>query len=172
MSVDFEALGADAPAAADHERIARWMRNDVLATDFLLTLFAASHWADDIVDGDSADPCADMARVWMAFFGRLMPNPFYLMHAERFAGAIVPAVCDWRLATAWEGDSDTVKRVFALVLRTTLEHAAIVAADLVGGADHAAAVARELREIYHMGEGREDIADWLKECEARHGLAG
>lgn len=147
------------------------MRGDPRATDFVLTLFAASHWADDIVDGDSADPCADMARVWCAFFGRLMPNPFFLLHVERFAGAIVPAVADWRLATAWEGDRDEVRRVFALVLRTTLEHAVLVAAEIVGGADHMYAVARELREIYHVSEGRETLAEWLAECAARHGPA-
>lgn len=157
--------------AEEVARISQWMLGDALATDFVLTLFRASHWADDIVDGDSTDVCADMARVWSAFFGRLMPNPFFLANVERFAGAITPAVTDWRLSTAWEADPDTVKRVFALVLRTTLEHAVIVAADILGGPDHAFAVGTELRQIYHVDQGRETVTGWLKECEERHGLA-
>lgn len=153
------------------ERVSAWMLGNREATQFILTLFAASHWADDIVDGDSKDPCADMAKVWCAFFGRLMPNHFFLLHVERFAGAIVPGVLDWRLATAWEGDPDEVKRVFALVLRTTLEHAVLAAAEIVGGPDHAFRVAEELREIYHVTEGREGLAEWLEECTRRHGAS-
>ena len=168
-----DGAGRDTPSAeTELARVHGWMLGHPDATRFILTLFAASHWADDLVDGDSVDPCADMARVWTAFFGALMPNPFFLLNVERFAGAIVPAVADWRLATAWESDPDEVRRVFALVLRTTLEHAVLVAADILGGPDHAFRVGRELREIYHVTEGRESLSEWLAECAARHGAAG
>ena len=88
------------PPEVQARLIRRWACNDDAAADFIACLFEASHLADDIVDGDSADPCADMARVWMLFFGRLMPNPFFQAHVQAFSGAIVPAVADWQLSTA------------------------------------------------------------------------
>jgi hypothetical protein len=143
--------------------IHKWCRGNAMAADFIAVLFEASHLADDIVDGDSEDVCADMTTVWQLFFGRLMPNPFFLQHAERFAGAIVPAVVDWRLATAWQGDKDEIKRLYAYVLRETLEHAAVVAADIVGGANWAFEVRRELSTVCHIEQGREPLSQWLKE---------
>lgn len=143
----------------------RWCRGNEYAADFLAALFAASHAADDIIDGDSADPCADMARVWALFFGRIMPNPFFMAHAARFAGAIVPAVHDWRLSTAWQGERDEIKRLYAYVLRETLEHAVVVAADILGGPDHAYAVRLELMARYHTKREREPLDQWMRECD-------
>lgn len=146
--------------------VRRWMLGNDQAADFVLMLFAASHLADDVVDGDSADPLADQGRLWALFFGRLMPNPFFQRHAERFAGAIAPAVHDWVLATRWQRSGDSVQRLFAYVLRTTLEHAVIVAADIVGGFDHAQEVAAELRQVFHLqSPNREELSAYLEECD-------
>lgn len=157
----------------DRERamLSRWACGDEAATDFLATLFDLSHAADDIVDGDSADPLADMTRVWCGFFGRLMPNPFLQRHAVALSGAIVPAVIDWRVATILETRPDLVARLYAYVLRETLEHAVSMTAYIRGGLRHAHAARTELMAALHLqGEGREDLADWLNECEVRHGL--
>lgn len=145
--------------------VLRWMRGDEAAADFLLMLFRASHLADDVVDGDSFDPLADQGQLWALFFGRLMPNPFFQAHVQRFAGAITPAVHDWVLATRWQREPDQVKRLFAYVLRLTLEHAVIVAADIIGGFDHAQAVAQEMREVFHIDAGREALPAYLEECD-------
>jgi hypothetical protein len=145
--------------------VRRWMLGNEAAVDFILLLFRASHLADDVVDGDSFDPLADQGQLWAIFFGRLMPNPFFQAHVQRFAGAITPAVHDWVLATRWQREPDTVKRLFAYVLRLTLEHAVIVAADIVGGFDHAQAVATEMREVFHIETGREALPAFLEECD-------
>jgi hypothetical protein len=145
--------------------VRRWMRGDEAATDFVLMLFRASHLADDVVDGDSLDPLRDQGELWAMFFGRLMPNPFFQAHAVRLAGAITPAVHDWVLATRWQREPDQIKRLFAYVLRTTLEHAVIVCADIQGGFEWAQTVARELRETFHIEAGREALPVFLEECD-------
>jgi hypothetical protein len=102
--------------------------------------------------------------MWCLIFGRILPNPFFLLHAERFAGAIVPAVIDWRASTAWQGDSDALKQHYAFVLRETLEHAVLLTAELLGGPEHAYRVREELSAVFHFEPPeREEFADFQAE---------
>lgn len=154
---------------ADREKreaalLLRWCRGDAKAADFLAALFIASHLADDVADGDSREPCRDIANMWCLIFGRILANPFFLLHAERLAGAIVPAVIDWRASTAWQSDADALKQHYAFVLRETLEHAVLLTADILGGPEHAYAVREELSAAFHFEPPeREEFSDFQAE---------
>lgn len=165
-------MNGDANGASEIELLTRWCKGDKAAVDFLASLFVASHAADDIVDGDSADVSRDMANMWCLIFGRILANPFFLLHAERFAGAIVPAAIDWRASTKWQGDADALKQLYAFVLRETLEHAVLVSADILGGPEHAFGVREELSAAFHFEPPqREEFAAFQQERRAAAGAA-
>lgn len=145
-----------------------WCRGNRDAADMIAALFEASHFADDIVDGDSKDVLGDMTRMWVTLFGRVFSNRFYIAHAERFAGAIVAATVDWHLATSWQGSEDQIKRIYSYVLRETLEHVVVIAASIVDGPDHAINVRRQVMAAFHLGKQQEDVDAYHRE--AAHGL--
>lgn len=140
-----------------------WCLGNRDAAEMIGALFEASHYADDIVDGDSTDVCRDMTRLLVTLFSRVVTNRFYMAHAERFAGAIVAATVDWNLSSEWQKSDDEIKQVYAYVLRETLEHVVVIAADLLGGSDHAMNVRRAVMVQYHLGKHRETVADFVRE---------
>lgn len=145
-----------------------WMRGNRDAADMVAALFEASHYADDIVDGDSKDVCRDMTLLLATLFSRVVTNRFFLANAERFSGAIVAATIDWNLSTEWQGSADEVKNIYAYVLRETLEHVIIIAADILDGPEHAMQVRRQIMAAYHLGREREDPRTFARE--AKNGL--
>lgn len=143
--------------------ILAWCRGNRDAANMIAALFEASHLADDVVDGDSRDVCADMTRLLATLFSRVMTNRFFLAHAERISGSVIAAAVDWNLSTEWQTSTDEVKRTYSYVLRETLEHIIVIVADLVDGPEHAMAVRRQIMGAYHLGKQREELADFARE---------
>lgn len=141
-----------------------WCRGNREAADMIAALFEASHYADDIVDGDSKDVCLDMTRLLTTLFSRVFTNKFFLANAERFSGAIIAATVDWNLSTEWQKSPDELKQTYAYVLRETLEHVVVIAADLVDGPDHAMTVRRQVMALYHTGRDRETVKGFVREA--------
>jgi hypothetical protein len=146
--------------------IERWCAGDAAAIALVHALFTASQLADDVIDKDGGiNALADQARLLMVYFGDILPNPFAQAHASVLAGAIVPAIANWASATAWEHSqtTDEERLLFAYVLRESLESAVVAIAYLIGGAEHALLVRKEIAEIYHFGPGREGWESWKAE---------
>lgn len=152
-------LPADKTAA--RELILRWTLNDAHAADFLMQIGEIARLADNIVDKDEGrqqNVCLLLSRCLTV----LPLNPFYL----RFAGALGPimneAIVAWQISDEWRVSGDPRKQTFGFVIRESTDKIVTAVASILGGYDHAKAVALELFEVCHSGSA-ETVETWVKE---------
>ncbi len=119
--------------------------------------------ADNITDGDSQDPQADMAHILSAVFVELAGNAFYLENASILAPSMLSAILGWVQGDEWAKSENPKTRIFGFVYREAIEHVAYTVAYICGGFDHARNVVRALHEISHANG--ESLQDW----ETEHG---
>lgn len=129
----------------------------------LMIIGRMSQLADDIADGDA--PPRQVVDLLMLIFGRLAVNPFWQRHAETLAPLVASSVLMWSATDDWARSPRETAQMFGFVFREIGEQIVSMTAFLIGGADHAATVTREVHNFYH-GDGRETFAEWRKEIEA------
>lgn len=132
------------------------------AANSLLLIADLVRRADNIVDGHSADPQADMAAILRAAFVDLPRNPFYSANADLLSGPWLTAIMGWQLGDEWKEADNRKTRMFGFVYREAIEHVAHNIAYLAGGADHAMGAAKLLHQISHEGSP-ETFEDWEAE---------
>jgi len=140
----------------------KWVLGDKDAARFLLNFMAMVRLADDIADGDSDNPVADMSNLLIRAWIDHAANPFFQAHAGALSASMANAVLMWEKSEEWRHSQNEKTRMFAFVVRETVEHVAYTCALLTGGYQHAKTVAQEVQEISHQ-RSPETFADWEKE---------
>lgn len=140
----------------------KWAAGNQDAAEFL------THWArivrlgDDLADGDSLAPVADMSDVLLRTLAFVPLNPFFLAHQQALTAVMVNAILLWRKSEEWRKAPATKTRMFGFVGRETCEHVVYTVAAIVGGPIHALEVMDELHALSHL-TNTETLEDWEAE---------
>lgn len=140
----------------------RWARMDKEAVDFLKTMARAIRLADDIVDGDSQDAPADMARLLYECLIVLPANPFFARHHAKLAPVMTNVALLWDASEDWRKSDLEKTRQFAFVLRESTEQIVATVAEITGGFEHARSVIREVHQVC-CAEDPETFEQWDQE---------
>lgn len=133
------------------------------AAQFLVTLAGLVRLADDIADGDADEPHARMADLLFHALIYLPNNAFYLRHQQALSGVLFSMVFNWLKSEDWRHVGDQKTRMFAFVLRETVDDVARLTAFITGGAEHARKVADMLHREAHIEGNPETFEMWDKE---------
>lgn len=140
----------------------KWAKGDAHAAEFL------THWArivrvaDDLADGDSTEPVADMSELLLRTLAFVPLNPFFLTHQQALTAVMVNAILLWRKSEFWRKAPATKTRMFGFVGREACEHVVYTVASITGGPTHALEVMDELHVLSHLSN-TETLEDWEAE---------
>lgn len=140
----------------------RWAGGHEQAGAFLANVCRWVRLADDLADGDSEQPVADMAQLLVRLLANHAGNPFYRDNAAYLNAATLNAILLWQKSEEWRGSHNRKTRMFGFVGREAIEHVAYAVAFLVGGLDHALKVAQEIQVLSHQ-QSAESFEDWEQE---------
>ena len=144
----------------------RWCRGDRDAAAFLNLLAHGSQLADDFVDGETAphERGKNMIEMLDSALREIPQNTFYQKHREALTPLISVPLIYWEASNDWAKSKHRTTRMFAFVMRESLEMAVVGIALLVGGREWARRVVREVHSYYHVLDD-EPFENW----EAEHG---
>lgn len=149
------------PDQAD-EAFLRWANGDEEAARFLRIVSGVARLADDIIDADSANPAADMARLLYETMVSMPSNRFFQSHHSALAPVITNIALTWEATEEWSRSDLEKTRMFAFVLRECSEQLAGTVAVITGGFDHGRHVIREAHAICTASDP-ETFSDWENE---------
>lgn len=138
-------------------------RGDAAAIEYLDAIAALVYLADDSVDEDLPFATRQdyMLRILWLTLVRLPSNPFH----ARFGGSMAPLVMEilvfWQKSDEWKQTGDLKRKLFGFVRRENIDGLVVAVAGIVGGADHAKAVAERIMELCHSHG--ETLEDWMNE---------
>lgn len=124
----------------------RWAKGDPAAADFLVNVCAWVRLADDLADGDSDRPQEDVGQLLTRLVVDHAANRFFRAHADMLTASVANAIIGWRMSETWRRSPNRKTRMFAFVLREGVGQIAWTVALIVGGYDHALAVAADIHE--------------------------
>ncbi len=131
---------------------------NVDAVEFCDLIFGISQTWDDLVDGDKKVTPAKINKVFMDAMIRLPQQQFYARHYPQLFPVLQSCLYDWLTANELERGSEHEKTL-AFVLRDSLSAIVVYCASIIGGHDHAIAVAPAVRKYLHD----ETLGDYLEE---------
>jgi hypothetical protein len=149
----------------EHSRVLAWCKGDRAAADFLMIIGEISQIADDFVDRDVPEDQisgARMLRLLHLALVDLPANPFYARHQAWFRPLFSTSLLIWEATGDWEKSDKPDTRIFAYAYREICEQIFFMAANIIGGMEHARQVVREVHDFYHV-EHAEDFKSWEKE---------
>jgi len=140
----------------------KWANENEEAAVFLQNIAAMTRLADNIADGDSDDPVADVAHLLHRAIVTNGRNKFFQEHAEVLSPIICNSIMMWEKSEQWRKSSNRKTRMFAFVYREGVEHIVHITALLTGGMAHALEVMEDLHCKSHQSSN-ETFEDWETE---------
>lgn len=122
-------------------------RNDAILVCRLLGQISQT-W-DDLIDQDRHVPPKAINEAFTAAVIRLPALPFYREHFGELQPLLRQCFIDWMTANQLERTKSHHDRSMAFVLRDSLVSVVVHCAFLVGGHEHAIAVAPRIRRFFH-----------------------
>jgi hypothetical protein len=140
----------------------KWANHNKDAAAFLENVAAMTRLADDIADGDSKDPVADVAHLLHRAVITNGRNKFFQEHKDILSPVMATSIMMWAKSEQWRRSENRKTRMFAFVYREGVEHVAHVTALLTGGVAHALDVMEDIHRKSHQ-TSTETFEDWEKE---------
>lgn len=140
------------------------LTGDEHAAAYLLSCADVASLADDIADGDSLDPQADMARLLRVAMVEIPSNLFFQRNATALIQAQGLTVSLWDVSNTFQKSKDGQKNVFGYVYRHFDDVLLMAVVALCRGWEHAAQSFPAQWERLDHG-GRETVADWVGEVQ-------
>lgn len=119
--------------------------------------------ADDVADGDAADPQEAMARVLQIALAEIPANPFYDLHRHMLSHLLGSMVTFWQVSNRFQKRIDARSNTFGFVLREAGEHFTLQVCALCRGWESAADIYEEIFALVHA-ERTETVEDWAEEA--------
>ena len=132
----------------------------------MYNLSLATRLADNIVDGDSEDPQADMATILRLAFVELPANSFWQAHGRTLAPVCMNAIIGWVQSDEWARSEHEKSRMWGFVYRDAVDQIAHTIAYLTGGYEHARNVMRALHQTSQLSS-EETLLEWEMEHDVR-----
>jgi hypothetical protein len=140
-----------------HEFLMYALLGDVAAVDFCERVFEISQVWDDLVDGDNPTE-HEVARAYWQALVSLPAHPFYQQHLLQLSAQLERAMLDYIASVELERAQSVHDKTLAFVLRDSLSSVVVYCARLVGGFDHAAAIAADVQRFFCD----EDLPSYLR----------
>lgn len=152
-------------AARWREKVLEWTRGDEVAAAFVEVVGEISQVLDDLADEtlDRKTRETLSARAAHLMMVGLPNNAFYLRFQRELVALLDAATTRWALANALAESPRLESRMTSYVLRESLEPVVAWVAGVVGGHEHALAVAKDLHEFFYCEFGRESFGEWTAE---------
>lgn len=127
---------------------------NVDAAEYLKRLFFIVRAIDDVWDGDRNTMKEDIVDAFFLFMADIACNLFYKQHQEKLTALNIVAFNAWQDANEWEKDSDSLKQLYAHVLRDYICDVLIYTAYLTGGRRHMRSISLQVRGAFvkELGE--------------------
>lgn len=119
--------------------------------------------ADDVADGDAADPQEAMARVLQIALAEIPANPFYDLHRQTLSHLLGSMVTFWQVSNRFQKRIDPRANTFGFVLREAGEHFTLQVCALCQGWENAASLYEEIFALIHA-DRTETVEDWAEEA--------
>jgi hypothetical protein len=153
---------ADKDEAALYARLEELLLGRKDAAGFIKDLAYIAHVWDDLVDRDVYVSPMSVSRAFTKAILGFNSNPFFRQHCDTLVPVLATGILNWHGAN----DLETLGTPHALqvshVTRCSVGDAAVLAASLVGGFEHAMTVAAELRMLMQQ----DSLEDYLADFEA------
>jgi hypothetical protein len=151
----------DPELSVEAEKRNVWMKGNSSAVAFLDMLGYLSQIADDIADADTpkeklADTMHDILSICLV---ELPLNTFYQDHQQFLHPILFTCLNQWGVSNRLAVAEDKNSRMFAFVLRESLDQLTAAAAFAVGGRDWAKYVTKDMHAFYHVTHA-EGFAEW------------
>lgn len=143
------------------EAFLRWCKGNEDAARLIRDMANLARMADDLVD-EGDNPQGRISQILELALLNIAGNPFYVRNHATLAGVVVEMLAYWRLGDRFRTTGDERKEMFGFVYRESCDRLPVVVAGIIGGVDHAIAVAEEVYQMMHAGS-TETVADWAKE---------
>jgi hypothetical protein len=127
-----------------NEKIARWLKGDAAAIEFITGVHAIAEVWDDLIDGDQPSP-ADINTAFVQALIVLPRNVFYQRNFALLNPVMEAAILDWLTANALEAKGEREGLRTAFVLRCSAMTLTAMAARIIGGWAWAKQVNSEMR---------------------------
>lgn len=140
------------------EKLNRWLLGNSEAEMLCRQLANVSQVWDDLIDEGTADHRRINGAFWQALI-TIPSNLFYRAYFDRLQPILAKAVLDWWTANEIEAsEPDETQLAVAYVLRDTVSSVVVQCALILGGAEWATIVNREVRAAVHD----ESLSDYRK----------
>ena len=137
---------------------------DDAAFAYLEIMARLVYLADDLVDEDLGEVGRQelVAALLWAIFVELPANPFHQRNAHRLAPLLSDIIVQWHKADDWRRRKEPgyAREVFGFVRRENMDSLVGAVAGIVGGREHAMAVAELVMDICHA-DG-ETVEQWME----------
>lgn len=143
------------------EAFLRWCKGNADAARLIRDMANLARMADDLVD-EGENPQGRLSQILELALLNLPANPFFIRHHATLAGVVMEMLAYWRLGDAFRTSGNERQEMFGFVYRESCDRLPVVVAGIIGGVDHALAVAEEVYQMMHAGS-TETVADWVKE---------
>ena len=154
--------------SAEYGQLLKWCNGHEDAASLVYTLGQISQLGDDLADTElKIPPEAAVVNLLLGTLVHVPGNRFFQENIHWYLPVFFNALISWELSDELAKSSSRESRMFAFVLRESLEQVIYVTALLTGGVYHARQVAREVHEYYHGGPDRETFEAWEKDHESR-----
>lgn len=139
----------------------RWCMGDADAARLVFDMANLARMADDVTDiGDNVQ--GRVSQMLELSLLNIAGNPFFIRHHATLAGVVIEMLAYWRLGDQFRTSGDGRRELFGFVYRESCDRLPVVVAGLIGGVDHALAVAGEVYQAMH-GSSTETVEQWVKE---------
>lgn len=149
----------------EEQKALEWFQGDRGAVEFVAQISEATQIGDDLVDEKL--PYLEKAALMTRLFERLLTlnaHPFYAQHYAQLCPLILTGVFEWETSNEWQLSDKEETRIFGYVRREALESLIVYVAYLIGGADWAMKVGRDVHQFYHIDHADgETVATWSTE---------
>lgn len=152
----------DLSRSEEISKFLEWTKGNSDAAKFLDDLYQSSQIIDDFGDGQVQDVLSAATKLAEAALVNMAINPFLQKHSGLLSPLLLTSLLNWYVASRWEKEPELEKKVFAFVLRESLNQVAFMVAYLCGGLQHAMETALDVMNTYHVKHG-DLLKDYLEE---------
>ena len=118
------------------------------AADYLRRICFIVRTVDDVYDGDKPVSRQDIVDSFFLFAGEIAGNKFFRQHIDQLTALHVVAFNAWQDANEWEQSDDSLKQMYAHVLRDYICDVFAYTAYLTGGRHHMRGLSLRIRAVF------------------------
>ena len=127
--------------------LARWLKGDREAIDFILNMHQIAEAWDDLIDDDASPTPEQINRAFYTSLITIPRNGFFQRHFATLSPLLEVAILDWHTANAFENSGSAENLRAAFILRCGLMSLTTMAACILAGPEWAQEVNSELRSL-------------------------